>query len=254
MAGSQPVTRWRIDLEYDGSEFAGWQVQPNAPTIQAAVESVLNAFVGHPVRVQAAGRTDAGVHAKQQVAVFDTHEHRTPSSVLGALNGGLPQTVSCTAAMVVPLEFDPRHTPHVKTYAYRWLCGRSRSPLRRARTWWVPHDLDVVAMHRAAKFLVGTHDFTSFRAQGCCAKHAIRTVQGASVRNSAGHEIVLTVEGTGFLRHMVRIAAGTLLEIGRGARNVEAIGETLRARDRTKAGKTAPPQGLCLEAIDYTDD
>ncbi|HHO49936.1 MAG TPA: tRNA pseudouridine(38-40) synthase TruA [Deltaproteobacteria bacterium] len=243
-------TRWRIDLEYDGAPFAGWQLQPNARTIQGEVEAALRALLGHPARVSAAGRTDAGVHAALQVATFVSSAPRAPRSIRDGLNAHLPPEIACTQALVVPDHFDPRRTPHVKVYRYAWLVRVPRSPLRRHRAWHVRTPLDLTAMQQAVACLVGTHDFSSFRASGCSARHPNRTLEGASVQ-AAGDELHLRLVGTGFLRHMVRIVAGSLYDVGRGHRRVEWIAELLAARDRGLAGKTAPPHGLLLEQITY---
>lgn len=244
--------RWRLVLEYDGSGFAGWQLQPGQPTVQGAVEAVLEGLLGHPVRIHAAGRTDTGVHAAMQVVVFDSAARRDAKAIRDGLNARLPETVACVSADEVAPDFDPRHRPHEKTYRYTWLCRPGRSPLRRGRVWHVRRGLQVPPMQQAVVAIVGTHDFTSFRASGCTATHPIRTVRAATVR-AAGDEVHLTVHGTGFLRHMVRILAGTLHEIGRGNRPPEWLAEVLAARDRTRAGQTAPAEGLLLERIDYLD-
>jgi tRNA pseudouridine38-40 synthase len=243
--------RWKLHLEYDGGSFAGWQLQPNAPTVQAALEAALERFLGHPARVRAAGRTDTGVHAEMQVACFDTEVQRTPKAVRAGLNALLPPSVSCVDAEVVADAFDPRHAPHVKTYRYTWLVREARSPLRAGRVWQVRPPLDPVAMDLAVAAVVGTHDFSSFRAEGCTATHPVRTVASAEVRTAPGDEVVLRIRGTGFLRHSVRILAGTLYEVGRGARPAEWVAEVLERRDRQGAGRTAPAEALVLERIDY---
>lgn len=242
--------RFRIDLEYDGSAFAGWQLQPNAPTIQAALEAALARLLGHPARISGAGRTDTGVHARQQVAVFDTVAVRTPRQIRDGLNALLPPAIACVEAAIVPDDFDPRRAPHTKTYRYGWLVRRARSPLRAGRLWHVRDPLDVSAMDAGARFVVGTHDFSAFRAEGCTASHPIRTVVSAEVTGH-GDEVHLRVHGTGFLRHSVRIMAGSLYEIGRGKRPPGWMAELIAGRDRARAGSTAPAEGLLLEAIHY---
>lgn len=245
-------TRWRIDLEYDGAPFAGWQLQPNARTVQGELEAALLPLLGHPARVAGAGRTDAGVHAAMQVATFVSSAPREPHAIRDGLNARLPLEIACTQALVVPGDFDPRRDPHTKRYRYTWLVRSSRSPLRRSRAWHVRAPLDLGAMQQAVACLVGTHDFSSFRAAGCSAKHPNRTLEGATVQ-AAGDEIHLIMMGTGFLRHMVRIVAGSLYDVGRGRRPVGWLSELLAARDRSRAGKTAPPHGLLLERIVYLD-
>jgi tRNA pseudouridine38-40 synthase len=246
------VNRWRIVLEYDGAPFAGWQIQERAPTVQGAVEAALEPLVGHPARVSAAGRTDAGVHAAWQVAAFDTSTERTPRAIREGLNARLPSAIACLEAEAVDPSFDPRRSPHHKWYRYTWLVRGSPSPLRRGRVWHVRGPLDVSAMHESIQAIVGTHDLTSFRAQGCTAQHPVRTIVAAEVRPE-GDEVRLRVCGVGFLRHTVRILAGTVLEVGRGARPVAWVSEVLAKRDRTRAGRTAPAHGLLLESVTYED-
>lgn len=243
--------RWRIDLEYDGSPFAGFQLQPGRATVQSAVEEALERLFGHPIRVSPAGRTDTGVHARQMVCAFVSDVERSERSVRDGLNALLPEAIACLSATPVPDAFDPRHTPHTKTYRYTWLVRPARSPLRRGRVWHVRGPLDVDTMHAAARALVGQHDFSSFRAQGCTSTHPIRTLVDAAVAAAPDDEVVLRVRGTGFLRHMVRIVAGTLYEIGRGERPAGWMEEVLSARDRRAAGRTAPAEGLLLEDITY---
>jgi tRNA pseudouridine38-40 synthase len=190
------------------------------------------------------------VHAAMQVVSFTSEVERSPKSVRDGLNARLPETVACVQAEVVPDAFDPRHSPHRKTYRYRWLVRPSRSPLRRGQVWHVRAELDVDAMAAGVAHLVGSYDFSSFRASGCTATHPNRTVEAAAIER-VGDEVHLTMVGTGFLRHMVRIVAGTLYEVGRGARPPGWVAEVLAARDRARAGRTAPAAGLLLERIEY---
>ncbi|MEQ1504330.1 MAG: tRNA pseudouridine(38-40) synthase TruA [Myxococcota bacterium] len=242
--------RWRLHLEYDGSGYEGWQLQGDKPTVQRDVEQALARFLGEPARVRAAGRTDTGVHAAMQIVCFDTEQPRRPSQVCNGLNSLLPPAIACLGADVVPDTFDPRHAPHVKTYRYTYLCRLGRSPLRAGRVWHVRGPLDVPAMDEAVRAVVGTHDLSTFRAVGCSAATTVRTVEGADVI-AVGDEAHLRIHGTGFLRHTVRILAGSLHEVGRGRRPAGWIAEILAACDRELAGRTAPPEGLMLEAIRY---
>ena len=242
--------RWRIDLEYDGERFAGWQLQPGQQTIQGEVETALAGLLGHPTRISCAGRTDAGVHARQQVASFVTEVSRAPHQLVFGLNSKLPEEIACVAATPVDDAFDPRRSPHCKRYVYTWLDRPGRSPLRRGRVWLVRKRLDHEAMAAAAAVLVGTHDFSSFRAAGCQSTHPTRTMKHVGVERH-GDEVRLAMHGTGFLRHMVRIVAGSLWEIGRGRRDVAWMQTLLHASDRGAAGDTAPPGGLCLEWVRY---
>jgi len=242
--------RWAIRLEYDGADFAGWQLQPEQRTVQGVVEASLDTLVNHPVRIRAAGRTDTGVHAEDQVAVFDTSATRTARNILAGLNARLPEDVACKDAREVATDWDPRHASHTKTYVYRWLSGPSRSPLRRGRVWHLRGPLDEVAMASAIEAIVGQHDFSSFRAAGCSSTHPVRTCEGARVIR-AGDEVQLEVRGTGFLRHMIRIVAGTVTEVGQGRQSADWLAEVLAMRDRSAAGRTAPARGLTLRRVDY---
>ncbi len=188
-----------------------------------------------------------------QVASFVTPVARSPKAVRDGLNAHLPAEIACLEASPVRAAFDPRRSPHTKVYRYTWLTSPTRRPLRAGRVWHVRHPVDVAAMAEAAACLQGTHDFSSFRAAGCSARHPIRTVAGVEVHDH-DDEVWLLVQGTGFLRHMVRIVAGTLLEVGRGRRPPPWVEEVLRATDRGAAGRTAPAQGLLLERITYEED
>lgn len=241
--------RWKLTLEYHGGGFAGWQAQTDTRTVQGTVEDALEALLGHPVRLTVSGRTDAGVHALAQVASFETAIARDERAMLHGLNHFLPPDVACIAASPVPDAFDPRRWSWGKRYRYTWLDRAARSPLRSDRAWQVSN-LDAVAMHLGAQHLIGDHDFSSFRSAGCAAAHARRVVESATVVRDAD-EIRLDVVGQGFLRHMVRIIAGTLTEVGRHKRPPAWVGEVLAARDRTRAGLTAPPHGLCMVHVRY---
>jgi len=245
--------RWKLVLEYDGTDFHGWGLQPNTRTVQGAVEAGLGDFLGHPVRVAVSGRTDAGVHALGQVIAFDTHARRTPESMRDGLNHNLPADVACVHAEPVAGDFDPRRATRSKLYRYAWLTRPARSPLRRDRVWHMRYPLDVDAMHQAVQALAGTHDYATFRSSRCQAKSSVRTLPHWQVRR-VGQEVHLQATGHGFLQHMIRIVAGSLTEVGRGRREVSWMGELLEARDRTRAGRTAPACGLTLVRVDYEHD
>lgn len=242
----------RLDLEYDGTAFAGWQAQPGARSVQGVLEAALSSFLGEPVRVASSGRTDAGVHAWGQVAAFTTAVERSDKAVRDGLNALLPDDVAVRHAERAPDDFDPRRWTRTKRYRYVWLDRPTRSPLRRTRAWHVRDPLDVDAMHAAAQALVGRHDFTSFRASGCNARHPVRHLDALAVRR-ADDEVWLEVDGNGFLRHMIRIVAGTLADVGRGRRAATDVAAILGARDRARAGKTAPAHGLYLVSVTYGD-
>lgn len=241
-----------LHLEYDGTPFAGWQLQGDQPTVQREVEAALLKFLGHPTRIHAAGRTDTGVHAAMQVACFDTEVVRAASQVRDGLNAHLPPAVACVSAVQVPATFDPRRAPHTKTYRYTYVCRPARSPLRLQRGWHVRGPVDAASMHTAIQAMVGTHDLTTFRAVGCTSTHPVRTVVSAEV-TVHGDEVQLRIRGTGFLRHSVRILAGCLREVGRGLRDPDWIATLITERDRKKAARTAPADGLLLESIEYHD-
>jgi tRNA pseudouridine38-40 synthase len=243
--------RWRLVLEYDGTRFEGWQKQQGRRTISAEIEAALSRVVG-PVALEGSGRTDAGVHALGQVAAFTTEVARSPKEVRDGLNYHLPTDIACVSAELTDDGFDPRRWAHQKQYRYRFLDRPSRSPLRDPQVWWLRGRLDVDAMALGARALVGRHDFTSFRAAGCGARHPVRQIDGVTV-DRVGEEVELRITGNGFLRHMVRIIAGTLGDVGLGRRTPHSVQETLAARERASAGKTAPPGGLCLMWVNYGD-
>jgi tRNA pseudouridine38-40 synthase len=242
------VNRWRIDLEYRGTDFAGWQLQPRQRTVQGVVETALEEFVGHPARVHGCGRTDSGVHARQQVASFDTVVDRSVKSVISGLNAYLPDDVACVHAELAALDFDPRRWVVRKTYRYQWLDRPSRSPLFADRAWHVKCALDVEQMHLAAQYLVGRQDFSAFRASKCSASHPVRQVESATVYR-VGQIVRLDIVGNGFLQHMVRIIAGTLAAVGHGQPSAE-LAAILALADRQRAGRTAPPHGLTLFEVE----
>ena len=244
--------RWKLVLEYDGAGFSGWQLQPGERTVQLVVEEALATLFREEIRLHASGRTDAGVHAARQVAHFDAELVREPREVKKALNALLPEDVAVVEADPVALDFDARRWSRAKTYRYTWVDREARSPLRRRQSWHVRGPLDVKAMNSAARSLVGKHDFTSFRATGCTADHPIRHLESATVRRY-GDEVHLEVRGTGFLRHMVRILAGTLVEVGLGRKPASWLVQVLFAKDRSAAGRTAPPEGLLLVDVEYGD-
>ncbi len=240
---------WRIDLAWRGEGYVGWQRQPNGPSIQGAVEDALRqALGGEVVAVSSTGRTDAGVHAMHQVAGFSARSPRRPDRLRDALNALLPDDIACLDARLAPLDFDPRRWTLQKTYRYRILARTPRCPFRAGQTWHHRRPLDVPAMAAAAPALVGTHDFSSFRAAGCGARSPVRRVLGVDVR-LCEDEVLIDVSGHGFLRHQVRIFAGTLVEIGAGRLSADALPAVLAARDRSQAGPTAPAQGLWLMRV-----
>jgi tRNA pseudouridine38-40 synthase len=245
------MPRIKLTLEYDGTDYVGWQVQPNGTAVQVVVERALERLLGERVSVASAGRTDAGVHALGQVACFDTTRVLPLKAYVQGLNTFLPEDVAVVRAEEVDPAFDPRRWSRGKRYRYLISNRRTRSPLRRRTHWEVFQPLDGAAMHAAAQRLLGRHDFSAFQASDCAAKHPVRELRRVSVEPGGPEEWVLTVEGTAFLKHMVRNIAGTLVEVGRGRRPVEWVGEVLASRDRRKAGITAPAHGLTMVEVFY---
>jgi tRNA pseudouridine38-40 synthase len=241
----------KLTLEYDGTRYVGWQVQPNGPSIQAEVERALATLHGAPRRVTAAGRTDAGVHARGQVASFPEAAPLPAAAYVKGMNALLPADVAVRAATLEPDGFDARRSARGKRYRYVIESRETRAPLTRARAWQLFGPLDLGAMREAARHLVGRHDFASFQAADCASDHAVRDLRRLDVLGEAGGRVELVVEATAFVKHMVRNLAGTLIEVAQGRREASSMPALLAARDRTRAGKTAPPQGLFLEEVFY---
>jgi tRNA pseudouridine38-40 synthase len=262
---------FKITLAYDGTDYVGWQRQSNGVSIQALIEDALRELDGREVAVAGAGRTDAGVHALGQVAGFTLAREIGPDALVRALNAHLPPAIRVFDAEEAPPAFHPRFGARVKTYRYQLWNGDILSPFERGRAWHVPGPLDVEAMGAAARLVEGRHDFASFQATGSAVATTEREIFSSRViaglrpcatseapERSAGLQpcepmIVYEVAGAGFLRHMVRIIVGSLVEVGRGRRPIEWVAEILASRDRTAAGPTAPPQGLFLVRVEYGD-
>lgn len=242
--------RFKLIVEYDGSDYHGWQIQPNGRTIQQTLEDAVTRFSGESVRVASAGRTDAGVHAAGQVVSFTLQAPRPPEVVLRALNALTPRDISITAADVVGDDFDPRRAARSRTYVYRIWNARWPSPFWRRYAWHVARPLDVGAMRAAAAALLGEHDFSAFQAADCDADNPVRRVLRSEFEQ---HEVLITytIEATAFLRHMVRSIIGTLVEVGSGTRAADDVPRLLATRDRNQAGATAPACGLCLQEVRY---
>jgi tRNA pseudouridine38-40 synthase len=244
------MARIALGIEYDGSACSGWQLQSHARSIQGELERALAVVADHPVQLTAAGRTDAGVHALMQVAHFDTAAARPELAwVLGG-SAEAPDEVSVLWAREVPANFHARFSALARTYRYRILNRRVRPALERARACWIRRPLDADAMHEAAHCLLGEHDFTSFRAAECQSSTPVRRVTDLAVRRDGDH-VEVAIRANAFLHHMVRNIAGTLIAVGVGDRPTAWGGEVLAGRDRTRAGATAPPQGLYFAGVDY---
>jgi tRNA pseudouridine38-40 synthase len=244
------MPRVRLTLEYDGTDFVGWQRQLNGRSVQAVLEAALEELLGAPVVALAAGRTDAGVHALGQVVAFDAARVLPAKAYLRGLASLLPQDVAVVAAEEVPEGFDPRRWASGKRYRYLISRRPGRAPLLRRTHWELFTPLDVGAMRESAAALVGTHDFSSFRAANCEAPHARRTLRELALHEE-GEVLRIEVEGTAFLKHMVRNIVGSLVEVGRGKRPPAWVAEVLAAKDRTLAGPTAPAHGLTLVGVTY---
>ncbi|MDF1554302.1 MAG: tRNA pseudouridine(38-40) synthase TruA, partial [Deferrisomatales bacterium] len=229
---------------------AGWQVQDNAPTVQGVVEQALGRLLKTTLRVTASGRTDAGVHALGQVANFRTTGRVPLRGFVHGLNGLLPRDVAVRAAAEVPAEFDSRRSAVHKTYRYFLYRSPTPSAFGRRTSWRLSRPLDLAAMRAGAGHLVGTHDFSAFRSAGCDAPHAVREIHELAMVER-GEYLEVEVRGNAFLRNMVRIIVGTLVEIGEGRRAPESVVGLLAEGDRTRAGATAPPQGLFLAEVCY---
>jgi len=245
------VPRYKITVEYDGGGFVGWQRQDTGPSIQAALEEAVFAFSGERVLVQGAGRTDAGVHAMGQVAHFDLVAQKRLEEVRGALTFHLkPHPIVVPTAELAPDGFHARFSATWRRYRYRILNRRTPAAMERGHVWHVPMPLDIAAMQDAASVLIGRHDFNSFRSVNCQAKSSLKTLDELTVTR-CGEEIRIDVGARSFLHNQVRILAGTLQLVGRAQWRKRDVEEALAARDRTRAGPTAPPLGLCLMEVRY---
>lgn len=244
----------KLTLEYDGAPFVGWQVQPNGASVQGAVEDAVEKLCGARARVTGAGRTDAGVHARGQVASLDPPRELPLSAWTAGLNAHLPPEVACVRAEEAPPGFDARRWARGKRYVYTVVRSPVRSPLWRGRAWEVRRPLDVAAMTAALPHVRGRHDFSALRAADCPARTTVRDVRELSIRSDElrqGELVEVRIEATAFLKHMVRNLIGTLVEVGHGKRSPESLEELLDSRDRTRAGPTAPPHGLVLDEVFY---
>jgi tRNA pseudouridine38-40 synthase len=245
------VPRYKLTIEYDGAPFVGWQRQDNGPSIQGALEDAVFAFCGEHVAVQGAGRTDTGVHALGQVAHLDLAGEKPGDTVQAAVNFHLkPDPIVVTRTEIVPADFHARFSATARRYRYLILNRRSPPALDRGRVWHVPVALDAVAMAGAASLLIGRHDFNSFRSAACQAASPVKTLDQLDVTRD-GDIIRIDVGARSFLHNQVRILVGTLQLVGRGQWTKRDVADALAARDRTRAGPTAPPQGLCLMAVRY---
>jgi len=249
--GSHP-RNVKLVVQYDGTAYAGFQRQKGFPTVQEELEKALAACCGEPVRVIGAGRTDAGVHARGQVVNFFTRGTIPTERIPWALAALLPEDIVVIQAEEVPPCFHARFSARGKVYSYSFWVAPFPSPFWRRYALHVRAPLDREAMERAAATLLGRHDFRAFRGEGSTVRSTVRTLRRLAVQDVPDTPLLrLVAEADGFLYHMMRTLAGTLLEVGRGRIPPEQVGEALRAGDRTLAGPTLPPHGLCLEQVLY---
>jgi tRNA pseudouridine38-40 synthase len=242
---------FRLTVEYDGTDYHGWQVQPGMPTIQGTVEDAVARIIGQPIHVAGAGRTDAGVHALGQVASFRAEFTHPPDTLRRALTSLLPPDIVITQVETAPEGFDAQRCARWKRYRYTLLARSYPSALERRYTLFVPRPLRIGAMVEAAAFLIGKQDFTSFMAAHSSANHPVREIFKAEF-HQMGHHLIFEIAADGFLRHMIRIIMGTLLDVGRGRLSPEKFNAILKARDRNHPSKTASAHALCLLEVGYT--
>jgi tRNA pseudouridine38-40 synthase len=245
------MPRYRLTLEYDGTPFAGWQRQADRPSVQQALEAAIAGFSGETITTQAAGRTDAGVHALGQVVHFDLARQWDANRIREALNFHLkPNPVAVIEALAVGPEFEARFSALARHYEYLILNRRARPALEEDRVWHVAVGLDADAMHEAAQLLLGEHDFTTFRDSQCQAKSPVKTLDAMAVRREADH-VVITVSARSFLHRQVRSMVGSLKLVGDGKWRPQQLRDALDARDRARCGPIAPAAGLYLAKVDY---
>ena len=242
--------RVKLVVAYEGTNYCGWQVQPNGITIEEVLNRELSRLLGESITVTGASRTDAGVHSLGNVAVFDTNTRMPAEKISYALNRSLPEDIVVQESSEVPQDFHPRFAKSTKTYEYRILNARFRQPLERRTSLFYHYPLDEQLMQQAADYLVGEHDFTSFSSVHAQTNSFVRTIYDLTVKRQ-GEMITIRVTGNGFLYNMVRIIAGTLLQVGVGSRPPEEMAQILSGRDRELAGPTAPAHGLTMIGIRY---
>ena len=244
--------RVKLVVAYDGTNYKGWQVQPNGITIEEVLNRKLTDLLGEPIVVMGASRTDSGVHSLGNVAIFDTNTRMPAEKISFALNQRLPEDIVVQDSCEVPWDWHPRYQNSRKTYEYRILNRTFRMPNRRFDTYFYHHPLDVEKMQQAASYLVGEHDFKSFCSIHAQVETTVRRIDALTV-DKKEDIITIRITGNGFLYNMVRIIAGTLIRVGTGEYKPEQIPEILAAKDREMAGPTAPAHGLTMIGIEYED-
>lgn len=249
------MRRIRLTVAYDGTGYAGWQIQENAATVEGELTKALQTWLKEDVALIGASRTDSGVHALGNIAVFDTESHIPAEKFAIGVNHYLPEDIRVQCSEEVPADYHPRYRKTEKTYEYTILNTKISLPVWQRYAYHVYRDLDIQAMQKAGELLVGEHDFSAFCSAGSQVKSKVRTVYEVSVMTepvlgcNGGHIVRIRVRGNGFLYNMVRIIAGTLLDIGQGRRTLEEVKQALVTGERRMAGSTAPPQGLMLVEI-----
>jgi len=251
----------KLLIEYDGTQYHGWQSQKSGGTIQDIIRGKIFAIIGEKVGLTGASRTDAGVHALGQVAVFGTHSRLSPDVIMRALNAKLPADIRILYSEETNGDFHPRYAADRKSYFYILSTSESQTAFLYKYMWDVKTGLNIVAMRQAAQAILGEHDFSSFRGSGCGSKTQVRTVHSLDISRHRtisfmtahvrGDFIKIRIEANAFLRYMARNIVGTLVEVGRGNLSPEMLSRIIKCRDRTVAGPTAPAQGLFLEKITY---
>jgi tRNA pseudouridine38-40 synthase len=239
----------KLIVEYDGTNYVGWQLQPNGLSIQEVMESALAELLGESVRLYSSGRTDAGVHARGMVACFRTGKVLPLNAYADGLNSSLPADIAVRHAEEVSLDFSPRFHAQGKHYRYTIVRTRRRSPLSRLYAWHVRGGLELELMRVAAAHFVGTHDFAAFRTSGCAAERTVRRIDAVEIRQE-GEIVTIDVRGSGFLRNMVRIMTGTLVAVGQGKMSPDHVRSCLED-PCLRPGPTAPAHGLCLQEVYY---
>jgi tRNA pseudouridine38-40 synthase len=241
----------RLLLEYDGSRFYGWQIQPNKKTVQGEITRVLELVLKESnIKLEASGRTDSGVHARGQVANFHVKSMPNLKQLAHSINSILREEVSVLNIDIVPDDFHSRFSSKSKTYVYTIFNRNSPPIIDRKQVWFVPQQLNIELMQECANLLIGSKDFSSFRSKDCTATNTIKEIyQAKFIRNDP--YLKFSLEGNGFLKNMVRIIVGTLVDVGKGLVTTEQFNEILKAKNRSKASQTAPAEGLCLEFVKY---
>ncbi len=241
----------KLTIEYDGTGYHGWQVQPNLYTIQGILQERIGVITGERISLIASGRTDAGVHAFGQVANFRTESRISPDAIRQGLNSLIPDDIAIREVEEVGDDFHARFSAKSKLYEYHILNSPVPSPMERNFSWYVSRRLGLGKMRKAAQMLLGTHDFSSFRSAQSDNLNPVRTLMNLEIRSRRNHMITIRMRANAFLKQMARNIVGTLVDVGRGRIDPEDLGEILEARDRARAGMAAPPHGLFLVEVEY---